>query len=255
MTNVKIISVEAKRGYYLVTTSINDYKFDEDTIVKYSVFNDKEFEKKEFDKIIKYNEEQLAFNKVIRYLGYGPRSRFEIIKYLKEKGIDNYKPVLKRLIDASYIDDNKLADDLVNYYMAQNKGPAYILKKMDEKGIDEDIRTDAIKQYSKDIEEEKANEVANKELNKLTEYPLRKQKILLYSKLISKGYSSDIARRIIEAVEYVDESNDNLIKDYEKALAKAKKKDLNDNEVNSYILERLMSKGYEYKNIKAILFK
>ena len=63
MNNVKIISVEAKKSYYLVTTSINDYKFDEDTIVKYEVFNDKEYDKKEFEKIVKYNEEQIAFNK------------------------------------------------------------------------------------------------------------------------------------------------------------------------------------------------
>ena len=52
MSNVKIISVEAKKGYYLVTTSINDYKFDEDTIVKYEVFNDKEFERKEFQNFL-----------------------------------------------------------------------------------------------------------------------------------------------------------------------------------------------------------
>ena len=52
MNDVKIISVEAKKSYYLVTTSINDYKFDEDTIVKYEVFNDKVYDKKEFDFIL-----------------------------------------------------------------------------------------------------------------------------------------------------------------------------------------------------------
>ena len=252
MSNVKIISVEAKKGYYLVTTSLNDYKFDEDTIVKYSIFNDTEFEKKEFDKIVKFNDEQIAFNKVIRYLGFGARSKLEIIKYLKEKGIDNYKPVLKRLIEAGLIDDDRLAFDIVNYYIEQNKGPLYILKKMDERGIDESIRNDAIKAYTKELEEEKAMYVAEKEIDRLKEYPLRKQKTMLYSKLITRGYSLSVARMIIDKVELVDESNDNLLKDYEKYLAKAKKKGYNDNEAKAYVIERLMAKGYEYKNIKVV---
>ena len=253
MSNVKVISVEAKKSYYLVTTSTGDYKFDEDTIVKYEVFNDKEFEKKEFDKIIKYNDEQIAFNKVIRYLGYGPRSKLEIIKYLKEKGIENYKPTVKKLTEYGYIDDIKLASDMVNYYMELDKGPLYILKKMDEKGISDEVSQNAIKEYSKDIEEEKSLAVGQKEVLKLKEYPLKKQKTMLYAKLVARGYSIDVARRVIDKVEFVDESNDSLLKDYNKLLDKVSKKDLSEIETKSYIVERLMAKGYDYKNIKEIL--
>ena len=253
MNNIKIISVEAKKGYYLVTTSLNDYKFDEDTIVKYEVFNDKEFDKKEFDKILKFNDEQSAFNKVIKYLADGPRSKLEIIKYLKEKGIENSRAVIKKLTDYGYIDDEKLACDMVNYYLEQDKGPLYILKKMDDKGIADDIKMEAIKQYPKDLEEEKCLSVGAKEVTKLKSHPVKKQKMMLYSKLVTRGYSIDVARRTIDKMEYVDESNDSLVKDYQKLLAKAKKKELNNNEIKSYIVERLMAKGYEYKNIKDII--
>lgn len=253
MSNVKIISVEAKKSYYLVTTSINDYKFDEDTIIKYEVFNDKVYEKKEFDKIIKYNEEQIAFNKVIRYLGYGPRSKLEIIKYLKDKGIDNYKPTIKKLIEYGYINDEKLACDFVNYYMELKKGPLYILKKMDEKGIEESIRQKAMAIYDKDSEIEICYLVSQKELERLSKYPIRKQKTTLYSKLQAKGFSSEVIRLTIDKLDYIDDSLDNLKKDYEKLLAKVNKKDISEAEKKSYVIERLMAKGYEYKVIKTIL--
>ena len=253
MNNVKIISVEAKKSYYLVTTSINDYKFDEDTIVKYEVFNDKEFDKKEFEKIVKYNEEQIAFNKVIRYLGYGPRSKLEIIKYLKEKGIDNYKPTIKKLIEYGYINDEKLANDLVNYYMELKKGPLYILKKMDEKGIDDSIKNKTISLYDKDTELDLCYLVSQKELDTLTKYPIKKQKMSLYSKLLSKGFNSDVIRFTIDKLEFIDDSIDSLKKDYEKLVNKVNKKEMSDSEKKSYIIERLLAKGYEYKAIKTIL--
>lgn len=252
MNNVKIISIEFKKSYYLVTTNVDDYEFDEDTIVKYSIFNDQEFTKEEFDKIIAFNSGQVAFNKVLRYLGYGPRSKMEIIVYLKEKGIEDYKAVVKKLCEYGYIDDNKLATELLEYYMGQNKGPLYILKKYKEKGIDDKIATTAIKNYTEEIELELANDVTKKELPKLTEYPIKKQQTKLYTLLISKGYHIDIARRMVEKSEFVDESSDNLKKDFEKYKQKANKKEFNDNELKSYIIEKLLAKGYDYKVIKTM---
>ena len=253
MNDVKIISVEAKKSYYLVTTSINDYKFDEDTIVKYEVFNDKVYDKKEFDKIIKYNDEQIAFNKVIRYLGYGPRSKLEIIKYLKEKGIENYKPTIKKLIEYGYIDDEKLANDLVSYYIDLAKGPLYILKKMDEKGIDEAIMKNAMLAYSEELEKDICYQVSTKEIQHLSKYPIRKQKTSLYAKLQSRGFSSSVIRGTIDKLEFIDDSIDNLKKDYEKLVSKVSKKDMSESEKKAYIVERLLAKGYEYVTIKTIL--
>ena len=253
MNDVKIISVEAKKSYYLVTTSINDYKFDEDTIVKYEVFNDKVYEKKEFDKIIKYNDEQIALNKVIRYLAYGPRSKLEIIKYLKEKGIDNYKPTIKKLIEYGYINDEKLANDLVNYYIDLSKGPLYIQKKMDEKGIEEAIIKNAMIAYSEELEKNICYQVSTKEIEHLSKYPIRKQKISLFSKLQSKGFSSSVIRLTIDKLEFFDDSIDNLEKDYEKLASKISKKDISEAEKKTYIIERLLAKGYDYKAIKTIL--
>ena len=253
MNDVKIISVEAKKSYYLVTTSINDYKFDEDTIVKYEVFNDKVYEKKEFDKIIKYNDEQIALNKVIRYLAYGPRSKLEIIKYLKEKGIDNYKPTIKKLIEYGYINDEKLANDLVNYYIDLSKGPLYIQKKMDEKGIEEAIIKNAMIAYSEELEKNICYQVSTKEIEHLSKYPIRKQKISLFSKLQSKGFSSSVIRLTIDKLEFFDDSIDNLKKDYEKLASKISKKDISEAEKKTYIIERLLAKGYDYKAIKTIL--
>lgn len=253
MNNIKIISVEAKKGYYLVTTSENDYKFEEDTIVKYEVFNDKEFTKAEFNKILSFNDNQVAFNKALRYLGYGPRSKMEMLKYLKEKGFNNYKDVIKRLSEYGYIDDKKLAKDMVSYYIDLKKGPLYILKKMNEKAISDEVASVAINEYSKDLEEELCLELSKDLATKLSEYPVKKQKTTLYSRLISKGYPPDVIRHTIEKTEFVDESDSNLVKDYEKLKAKVSKKELSEYEARNYIVEHLLAKGYEYKKIKDIL--
>lgn len=253
MNEIKIISVEAKNKYYVVTTNKDDYKFEEDTIVKYGIFNDKTFSIDEFNKIIKDNDNILAFNKVLRYLGYGPRSKKEIIKYLKEKGVTDYKVVINKLSEYGYIDDHKLANEIVAYYKNNNKGPLFILKKLNEKGIDAQTITKAIMQYDQQEERDICFEVGKKEVAKLSEYPIKKQKQSLYSKLVAKGFNIDVIHYVIEKVEYIDNSNEMLLKDYNKLLNKVAKKELSDNEKRNYIVNHLLAKGYEYSSIKSIL--
>lgn len=253
METVKILSVEKKKKYYLVMTNGDDYKFDEDIIIKYQIFNGKEFTEKEFAKIIEDSKKVDAYNLSLRYLAYGARSRNEMAKYLKSKGASNIKVVLDRLEEAGYINDVNLANYFVGYYKDMKKGPIYIAKRLQEKMVDEKVIESALSSFSEDEQLCIALNVAKKEQSNLISFPVRKQKEKIYSSLLAKGYSSDVISKVLNCIEFVDESDERLVKDYESLVEKASRKNLSNQDQQKWIIEHLLRKGYEYQKIKDVL--
>ena len=60
---IKVLSVKKKRKKYKVETNLDSHTLEEDIIIKYNIFKDKEFEEKEFKKILEENKVLLALIK------------------------------------------------------------------------------------------------------------------------------------------------------------------------------------------------
>lgn len=258
MENITILSVEKKQKSkkYKVITDDLEYQVSEDMIIKHHLFKDKIFTKKEFDKVIEDILEDEYFNKVINLLSISLKSEYEIIQYihnneaknktyLKAKQINN---IIEKLKQLNYLDDSKLCENVIDYYIRNNKGPLFIKQKLKEKKIDESIINDKIQCYDYALEEEIIVKIISKENNK--NLPIKKYKQNLSNKLIRNGFNSSLVFKIVERMTIEDNSESLIEKDYIKVYNRVKDKNKTDSEKKQLIINGLLSKGYEYSLIK-----
>jgi regulatory protein len=248
MENEIIIeSITKKKKGYTVKTNEGTYLFDEDTLIQHTLSKNKTISKKEFDRIM----EDLAFNKnfnrTIQYLKYGMRSVFEIRKYLKEE--THIEKIIFKLQQLGYVDDGRLARLKMDYYYRQGKGPNYIRQKLLQIHIENSI-IEAVMQEYKENEQiniiEKQIDQASKQ-NKIL--PVAKQKQKIYQKLLRNGFDSSTILSILNKTVFVDESDEQLMKDLNKIWLRYENK-LNQTELKQKVYAALLNKGYSYAKIK-----
>lgn len=92
----------------------------------------------------RYNEEkeytyESAFNQAVRFLGPRFLSRLEMTQKLSRKGIPEHliEEVIERLVEMDYINDDRLAEEVLRIYMDMEKySRLYISHKMKERGLE-----------------------------------------------------------------------------------------------------------------------
>ncbi len=249
MEEVKILKVELKRNKYLVYSSIDEEPIilTEDSIVNNKVLKGKIFTIEEWDMIKNGNEESILFDKVLNYIDYKPRTKKEIKDYLKKKdvSIDSINNIIDRLIKIRFLDDERYAKDFINEAIRNYKGPIIITHQLDELGIEKNIINKYLVEYTKEIEYNNALVVGSKYQKTVKNHPEKKQRELIYSKLLRAGYSYEISNKVINTLEYEDDNLDNLKEQY--LTIKKRTDDKNK------IITSLMAKGYRYEDIKKIM--
>ncbi len=260
MNKIIIESISQKKNSkkFIVNTNEEEYIMTEDTIIRFHIFKDKEFSKEDFKKIIydiKINE---CFNKVLNYLNYGPRSEYEIRLYIqkndKEKTlkVKDYNEIIARLKSLNYVNDDLYAKQIVDYYK-ESKGKNYIKQYLRDKKVDNSIIENSILFIEEDEEIEIGLKIANKYVQTIRKYPFKKQHEMTMNKLLRSGFSSNLISKIISKINFIDESDLTLEKDYFKILKKLEKKEMSSYEKKQYILNSLLAKGYESRKINSIM--
>lgn len=261
MKEIKIISLEKKQRSknYKVITNENDYKFSEDTIIKYMIFKDKVFTEEEWKKVLDDALLDEYFNKVLHYLGSSYKSDYEIRKYLIEKSKNNdvklstmqIDKIINRISDLGFLNDEVLSKNLCDYYYRQNKGPLYIKMKLQKKKVDEDIINNTLLGYTDEMQKEAITRILEKSKN--DKYPIKKLKMVLVNKLIQKGFYKKLIDEVFNEWDFIDKSDELIEKDYNKVLLKTKKKELSTYEAKQVIIAYLLNKGYDYQTINDYL--
>lgn len=258
MNEIKIIALEKKprSKKYKVITNEEDYNFSEEMLIKYHIFKDQVFTKVEFEKILDDSLVDDYFNKVINLLSISLKSESEIIKYIHDKERVSKKylkdnqinSIIEKIKQLGYLNEERLCDYILDYYYRNNKGPLYIKQKLIEKKVDRLLIEDTLKKYSYDMEEEAIDKILEKENNK--NYTVKKYKMNLTNKLLRNGFSSNIVYKKIDKLKVEDKSNELIEKEFNKIYDKVNKKDITDHEKKQMIINKLLSKGYEYQLIK-----
>jgi regulatory protein len=94
-----------------------------------------------------------AYNHALRLLGYRPRSRVEIERYLNQKGyaVATINTTLARLIASRYIDDEAFARSWLNHReRLRPRGARGLSHELRQKGVEHDIIDDVLE----DLDEE-----------------------------------------------------------------------------------------------------
>lgn len=247
---IKIESIKKlkKPGMYELITNVDKLTVSDDIIVKYNLSKDLELTADEYKMIKKDNDKSNIFFKVLNYISYQMRSENEIYLYLEKYDISkkDSTDIVKRLKDLKFIDDDILADGILDSIIRNNKGPNAFKDKLWERKLKVDINK-YLEKYDKDIESEVIDKVISKNFDKKKTLPITKQKNSLYSKLMRDGFSSELIERKINKIEFIDESSKTLDKEIDKLIKKYDK--YSGYELQKKIVSSLMQKGYNYHDI------
>ena len=248
----KIISITKikKIGMYKVSTSIEDIEVSDDIIVEYHLEKGLELTNALYKKLKKENEKHNMFFTVCNYISYGMRSEYEISKYLSEHNVNekDKKALISELKEAQLIDDEKLATYILDSVIRSKKGPKVFSNKIFERHLKVDIN---LYPYSEEQEQEVVKEVINKLYDKKKNLPIKKQKEVLYLKLLRDGFSREVVEHELNKITFIDESNDSLNKEVLKLQKKYEK--LPSEERKIKMIRSLMQKGYEYGDITKVV--
>lgn len=219
----------------------------EDQIIEYRIFKDKIYQENEFEQIIKFGSLSKWLSKSMHFISYKMRTEKELRTYMKDSELtdEQVNSIIQKLYEYHFLDDDKYASCFISNAVSQGKGTKYIRYTLLEKGITNDL----IDKYLADSDEEYQYSIIfekmQKEVAKLTKYPLKKQIQKIREKLQRLGFSSSIIKKVISNLNFEEDITESIKKDYLKITSKTSDK--------NKIIQNLLSKGYEYQDIKKLI--
>ena len=147
----------------------------------------------------------------------------ELYRYLtqnKALDADSAQEIVDDLIERGFLNDERYASEKVQYYASIGYGREKILRTLRKKGIDQETAAEAVGALNEEQEEESALMVAKRLKNSVKDRSKKMKRQMIVSKLMAQGYSSEIARRAVEQLDFDDEDETGAL---EKTIAKAQR--------------------------------
>lgn len=230
--------------YEIVLEDGNKILLHEDLILKYELLLKKEIDSFQIDKLLKEQNNYIAYDKAIKYIARRMRSTYEIRVYLEKLEVDNnvIDEIIEKLINQGYLNDKEYSfayvKDRINL---SNDGPYKIINNLKQNKISDDIINLSINIFDNDLQYEKINKLISKQIksnNSKSSYML-KQKII--TNLINLGYDRGIIISVLNEYDFND--SDFYKKEYDKLYNKLSKK-YSGKELEYKIKQKLYQKGF-----------
>ncbi|SDP53410.1 regulatory protein [Actinopolyspora xinjiangensis] len=145
-------------------------------------------------------EERTARDTVYRLLATRARSRAELLRALRRKGVatDTAETVLDRFAAAGLVDDAAFAAEWVRgRHRQRGLGRGALREELRDKGIDEDTAAEALESVDTDAEVERARELVRRRARGMTAVDARTRTRRLLGLLARKGYGRALAFRVV----------------------------------------------------------
>lgn len=254
----KIISLEKKkRLYQVVFDDERTIYVTEDTIVRFFLSKGGEFNESEIVEITEFADFSRGKNLGLYYLSFKQRTKKEVITYLMDHEIPNLQiaKIIDELENSRFIDDVAYTESFIRgKILGKTSGPYQIQQKLSEKGLDKALIKEKLSLlYDDDTQLDVATSLAEKlVMSKYRRLPLQALKMKLTTHLTSKGFSYDVSKAAITALELeADEDNETelLQKELEKVLRRYSRK-YDGYDLKQRIIQALARKGYDFELIR-----
>ncbi len=145
-----------------------------------------------------------AYEKALGYVSKMMRTKMQMIIYLKNKGYDGkiIARVIDKLIEIGFIDDENFAKKFVAE-KKNSQGKRKLSYELKQKGVKEDIIEAELQSVGDEFDA--CYQVAKK---KVKDKPLdQKEKERCYRYVLSRGFSYETAKAVVERIEKENEDN------------------------------------------------
>lgn len=152
----------------------------------------------------------------------GDYTAYEIKQYCMKKlelDEETSMSIVHNLEESNLIDDHQYALEKSLYWHSCGQNKKEIRKKLSKAGIQREWVDEAVNQLSEENEEMNAQVVAKRLIKGIQAQSNILKRQTLTNKLIRKGYSSEVAHRVGESIEWDDNEQEELLQ----AIAKAKR--------------------------------
>ncbi len=180
----------------------------------------------------------------------------EMHRYLvfnKELDEASAQQVIDDLIERGFLNDQRYAMEKTKYYVSIGYGREKISRMLQRKGIDQETIHQALGSLDEEQEAESALAMAKRLKANVKDRSKKMKRQIIVSKLMRQGYSSEIARRAVEKLDFEDEDEDSAL---EKTIAKAQRLYATKNsgkQLQQKILEYGVRKGFSADVIRCKL--
>lgn len=181
------------------------------------------------------------------------QTKKELFDFLKEKGAPKriIDQIILEFVQKRYLDDDQYTKIFIEL-KKQQKGPLYLEKILEEKGVSKSI----IRKYIYDINEpEIIDYLIHKKIKQLKDKKTKKQiQLKIKSDLIRSGFHQEIvSARLIQLKDDIPANSQSLLT---RAYAKARRQIKNDSltyEDKQKIFKKLYQKGFSTERIKHMI--
>lgn len=233
------------------------FSVDEDVLIKYQLKKGMELDDFSLTEIFFQDDIRKAYGMAVQYLALRMRSEHEVRQYLQKKDIENpiINEVMHKLYRYEFLNDEEFSIAFVRTQMnTTDKGTIIIQQELKEKGISDKLIEQALMEYPKDDQLQKAIILANKNYQKNSKDSSLIIKQKLEQMLVRKGYSFAIVQDAIASINIEKNQDDELEvlqKQGEKLVRKYQK--LTGYEFNQKMKQALYRKGFAIELIDQYL--
>ncbi|HHV06322.1 MAG TPA: hypothetical protein GXX60_07400 [Anaerolineaceae bacterium] len=154
MTKVITAITAQKRNTQRLNISLDgEYAFSLDRLTAAWLKVGRKLSPEEIVSLQEKDEQEVAFNRALRYLSYRARSEAEMRKYLSDKGFSDHvsQTVIDRLKDERLINDPRFAQDWIdNRVSFRPRSQTQLRFELRNKGLSEDLIEDALQEADLD---------------------------------------------------------------------------------------------------------
>lgn len=234
------------------------FSVDEDVLIKYRLTKGMRLDELLLTEINFYDEIRKAYNAAVQYLAKRKRTEAEVRKYLREKETVEsvVREVILKLYEYKFLDDEDYALSYVRTQMnTADKGPEVIKKELQQRGVDDSLIDEAMREYPFERQFETALQLCEKFAGKNQRDSKRILQQKMEQLLLRKGFPYDMIASVIAELDdktnNTEEEMNALRFQGEKAHRKYAK--LEPYQYRQKMKEALYRKGFSFELIEEYL--
>jgi len=260
---VEVKAIKSNKSQFslelLVDNQTVEYDVSDEIILEFRLVKGKQIDEETYLALKENILHDRYRQKLLHYATYKPRTIKEARDYLSQFDIPEKAKAkyIQKLMDGKILDDDIYVKNYIDEYSHFRLiGPRKIEFDLIGKGIDRQKVNQMMGLYSTKLMKENIEKLIEKKLKSSKNKPLNKIKQTIKAYVVNKGYDYDLVQSVLDAMTAtIEDHNDEDIaiqKDYDKYLRKYKKSNQS-HSFKSYVIPKLMQKGYGYHKIIELL--